>query len=180
MLNTTSGKDGPELSRGSDGLQLLASDMLVRKVFTLIEHKEFDSSLPWIAGKLDESLEAINDALKALETIGAITNNNGTITQTVETLSFAKNLKERSLEEKQRDHSTIAQQVLNDLKPITDAFTNNGTTATDHSTLSKFKDRIREAMILFEKESKSSGRDLLVCYSVTATDVLKSNKGGLQ
>lgn len=172
------GQNVVELQTGRRDFETYAKANLPRKIEALLDHKDFQSKLSWIAKQVGASLDEAQDALDLLEGLGIISWDNGRIVKKIEHVAIDQMAKMRTRSHRVNDHRIISHQLLNDIDGQDEFFVRNGFTCTDEVTMRAFYEKIREVEQWFIKASRHSQKTLVAGYSLTGTNTLKSENEG--
>jgi hypothetical protein len=168
------------LASGRKDFQLYSKANLPRKIEALIDHKDFQSKLAWIAKRLDTTLEETQEALDLLETLGIISWENGTIRKLIAHNFILDQVKDKSSATLVADHRIISHQLLNDVDPEKKGFVRNGFATTDEDIFTEYYKKIVEVQKWFIEASLKSKKSMVVGFTYTCTNIIKSNDGDLK
>jgi hypothetical protein len=163
------------LVAGRKDFQLYSRANLPRKVEALIDHRDFQSKLSWIAKQLDASLEETQQALDLLESLEIISWENGVIKKLTGDLHLDDLVQDKSKGALISEHRIISHQLLNDVDEHNRFFVRNGFTATDHEVFNEYYAKLYEVQKWFMEASAKSKKNLVVGFSLTGANVIKSN-----
>lgn len=162
-----------ELRQGNRDLRIFAKATLPQKVLSLINQKDFNSKLSWIAKTLGASLDETQDAIDLLEGLGLVKFKNGTLTSEDTPVWIYDRLGKVSKEDIVNNHRIISHQLLNDVDPHNRFFVQYGFNATDEETLAEFNEKIKEAIMWFKTASGKSKKTIVAGYTMTGANIMK-------
>lgn len=164
-----------ELQGGRSDFQSYAKANLPRKIQALLDQKDFQPKISWIAKKLGASLDDVQKGLDLLESLGLITWDNGLIAKKEDHTVIAQHLRGRTKSQLVSDHRIISHQLLNDVDSNQRFFVQNGFISSDEETLRSYYEKILQVEQWFKEASQKSKNNIVVGYSFTGANILKYN-----
>jgi hypothetical protein len=166
-----------ELQGGRRDFQIYAKANLPRKIQALLDHKDFEPKLAWIAKTLGASLVETQQALELLESLGIIGWEKGLIVKRTDYTSFTNYWNAQTKATLVADHRIISHQLLNDVDPDNRFFVQNGFITSDEETLKAYYERLLEVEKWFKQACEKSRNSLVVGYSTTIANIIKNSDG---
>jgi hypothetical protein len=179
MANRPSGRpmgkdEDVQLFAGHQELKKFAKLFLARKIMALVGVSGFDSKISWIAKKLGAELDEVQEAIDFLELNNILKWTDAGLVQTQPNMKI--DYSNRTKEDLAMDHRMFSMQLYNQMDAENRFFVYNLIYATDEKTFTEFHNKINAAKEWFIEESMKSSKNMLVAFSVGASNQLKKNK----
>lgn len=179
--------DSPALSQGTNGeltfeenVHNYYSNWVWRAIHALMDHKDFDSTLSWIAEKLDIEVIEVVEAIEGLEKIGLVQKTDkGYVAKHVQFLMPDSCM---SVSARLDYHRITTEQILNRMEPDPNKITAyQNFFASSKKKVNDLYSKLRQIIEDFEKENQhGADNDGVYGLSFSTVDLLinSSEEGG--